>query len=235
MQYVSTSGLRSRVARLAAALGVVALATLAALAPAADAAYGPHQWTLRFAGPATTNAPFSLYNQDEQREAGQEGGRVLRRPHELEPEQERQRVRRHGRGERAQREVRYGTRSCGINLVWSPGTTREWRFERAGGATGPLRYGEPLALFNTAYRKYVYYKSRSCGINLSWTDSRETQWRLRGGTTGTTVATTSLALYNDIERDFMVYGSRPFGINLMWYQDTQSPYWCIHHPSAPGC
>ena len=129
MQYASQVAPAARIARLTALLAVALVAVIAALAPSADA-YSIKQWTFKYSGAPSTNAPFSLYNQD------------------------------------TQDEVRYGERSCGINLVWSPGTTREWRLRRANGSTGPLRFGERLALRNDTVAAYMNYRSRDCGINL---------------------------------------------------------------------
>jgi hypothetical protein len=185
MHYVSAFRFASRSTRLALALAVAAIAALVAFAPAAGAAAGPSQWSLRFGGAATTNAPFSLYNQDK-------GSEVV-----------------------------YGSQPwCAINLAWSSGTHRDWRFERAAGSTGPIRYNEPLALKNIPRGTYLYYNTRICGINLNWSSIPQYQWRLRGGTAGAPISTTNLQLFNDTEGDVLVHAWRPWGINLKWLRDT---------------
>jgi hypothetical protein len=123
-------------------------------------------------------------------------------------------------------EVRYGSREYGINLVWSPGTTREWRLQRCcSWETGAIKWGEPLALWNETNRKWVKYGERDNGINLVWSDTPVYEWSIRAGTIGT-VATrsSSLALYNAVERDYVVYGERACGINLRWYDDIGGTY-----------
>jgi len=135
--------------------------------------------------------------------------------------------------ERVGDEVRYGSRSCGINLVWSPGDTREWRFERPNRTTAAIRYGESLALYNTTIDRYVRYESRSCGINLGWSSQAHFEWRPGGGSTGSPIAASHLSLYNTVEKDDLVNFSRPFGINLRWHDDTGSPYGVCTYPYVP--
>jgi hypothetical protein len=118
------------------------------------------------------------------------------------------------------KQMRYGERDYGINLVWDGGSTREWRLERANGSAGALRWDEPLALRNTTINRYVRYQVRDYGINLGWTTTRETQWRVRGGTAGTTIPAGYLvSIYNTVEPDYLVHGARAFGINLCWAGD----------------
>lgn len=200
MQYVSAFRFSHRITRLAVGLGLATIVLLVAFAPAASAAYGTKQWSLRFSGAPAIKKAFSLYNQD------------------------------------TNKEVVYGSQPwCAINLAWSSGLRRDWRFERAGGSTGPIRYNEPLALYNIPRNRYVYYKTRDCGINLNWSSDPKFQWRLHGGTTGTQISTTNLGLYNDIEADHLVYAWRVWGINLKWFGDTAGPWWCSIFPGTPGC
>lgn len=130
-------------------------------------------------------------------------------------------------------EVVYSDRGpycTGINLGWSDGTTRQWRFRRTTGATGPLRYGERLALRNTKYMDYLHYGSRACGINLVWTDDPDYEWVIKGGPTGTAVTVEAdNALYNLSEPDYLVYAWRPGDvINLRWWKDAEEWY-CQYH------
>ncbi|MBI4510304.1 MAG: hypothetical protein HY698_11775 [Deltaproteobacteria bacterium] len=90
----------------------------------------------------------------------------------------------HAGGARPSPYVVYGSRTYGINLVWSPIPVYEWRIQVAGKSCGePVRvgtqydaYGNVVAtgaydrfgLFNTRIARYVVYGKRTYGINLVW-------------------------------------------------------------------
>lgn len=66
--------------------------------------------------------------------------------------------------------VKYGSRSRGIDLVWSTTPSYEWRikpqFANAGEAINPYHYW--MGLFNTAKNASLHYGTREYGINLDW-------------------------------------------------------------------
>jgi len=75
----------------------------------------------------------------------------------------------------------------GINLGWtsnasaSTGEKRaKWYFTRKSNASGPIKYGETLAI---AWGKagYIHYASRNSGINLDWSKKPYFQWKILGG------------------------------------------------------
>ncbi len=123
-----------------------------------------------------------------------------------------------------------GEYNCsGINLGWTDSKTWQWRFRRQGGATGPLLYGERVALLNRKYNDYLHYGERPCGINLEWTGSADYEWTIQGGTNGTRVLhQEGNALFNLTENDDLVYAWRPRGVNLRWMDDAE-PWYCQYH------
>jgi hypothetical protein len=117
--------------------------------------------------------------------------------------------------------LKYGSRSYGINLVWSSTPSYTVSFRTATGAAP--RYGDLVAL-SVSGGGYVRYGSRSYGINLVWSSTPVYEWRLLGGTTGAAVYTKApLRLFNTVEAsrrgDNMVYCRRTWGINLTWARD----------------
>jgi hypothetical protein len=130
--------------------------------------------------------------------------------------------------------VVYGEREYGINLVWSPSlSATNIRFERPAGASGAIKFDEPLAIYAQG-GGYVVYQTRDYGINLGWKSSLDTsafQWRIRGGPAGTPVlARQHIVLTNTrIDRD-VVYGEREYGINLVWYEEKTNPVANILRP-----
>ncbi len=66
--------------------------------------------------------------------------------------------------------VKYGSRSHGIDLVWSTTPSYEWRikpqFANAGEVINPYHYW--MGLFNTAKNASLHYGTREYGINLDW-------------------------------------------------------------------
>ena len=125
--------------------------------------------------------------------------------------------------------VRYGERDYGINLVWTGSVVREWQFARSSGTTGPLRFGERLALLNTRENKWVGYMSRTFGINLGWSSTPRYEWLILGGTDGQPVTTEAHhALFNTVEPDYLIYGERDWGINLVWAKDGSQHVYCTY-------
>jgi hypothetical protein len=66
--------------------------------------------------------------------------------------------------------LKYGSRSHGIDLVWSNTPSYEWRikpqFHNAGEVINPYHYW--MGLFNTAKNASLHYGTREYGINLKW-------------------------------------------------------------------
>jgi len=130
--------------------------------------------------------------------------------------------------------VVYGEREYGINLVWSSSlSAANIRFERPAGASGAIKFDEPLAIYVQG-GGYVVYQSRDYGINLGWKSSLDAsayQWRIRGGPAGTPVlAKQHIILTNTkVDRD-VVYGEREYGINLVWYEEKTKPVMNILRP-----
>ena len=118
--------------------------------------------------------------------------------------------------------VVYGHRSGNnINLVWGdPGKSDNIFFTRMPGKTGPILFGEPVAIHFRG-GKYVKYQSGRWGINLGWSDTPVFEWRIEGGTAGTPVPTMSfVSIFNMVTKDCLVYKPREYGINLQWRNDA---------------
>jgi len=127
--------------------------------------------------------------------------------------------------------VKYGERDTGINLVWSenaPGANAI-SIERVDGATGPLHYGEAVAIKFLA-NGYVKYGERDNGINLRWSNTPVYEWQIRRGPadslfnpepvevpTGSTIQ-----LFNITRGESVVYCHRHCGINLTWRNNCKN-------------
>lgn len=115
----------------------------------------------------------------------------------------------------------YGQRDYGINLVWRDRPAdANITFMRRPGDTGPLRYGESVAI-RVAGGGYLKYGSRSDGINLVWSSTPAYEWRFsgEGRIAGERVGVAHrFGLYNATAGAHMVYGARNYGINLVWKQ-----------------
>ncbi len=123
--------------------------------------------------------------------------------------------------------VVYGRRKYGINLVWTKSQPNNFTLTRASGATGPITYGEVLALKEIT-GGYIYYKSRKYGINLEFSSTPVYEWEVRGGKNGKPVAPRNLgdsaayisdvliSLYNRRNQCYVGYGEREYPINLVW-------------------
>ncbi|HYF24840.1 MAG TPA: hypothetical protein VD931_03790 [Baekduia sp.] len=130
------------------------------------------------------------------------------------------------------REVRYGAREHGINLVWSPGTTREWSLRRRDGAVAPLARNARYALYNVTNRAWVRYGERDTGINLVWSSTPAYEWAFVDFSDPATPVPAGArdALHNAVAGDYLIYGHRNCGINLVWFTDgiqMQTPWGAI--------
>jgi hypothetical protein len=75
----------------------------------------------------------------------------------------------------------------GINLGWTGDhsastATRvsRWFFARSGSGTGPLTYGETIAMGYGTDPSFIYYTSRTVGINLGWSSKPVFEWKVLG-------------------------------------------------------
>jgi hypothetical protein len=117
----------------------------------------------------------------------------------------------------------YGERDWGINLKWDKSNrTRNIAFHREPGGSGPVKYGERVAIAVKGHG-YLVYKSRDVGPNLGWAREPEYQWEIRGGMAGDAVrAGVDVGVYSRVEKDFLVYCERPLSVNLRWLRDKES-------------
>ncbi len=116
------------------------------------------------------------------------------------------------------------TQRFGINLGWTddaePVTAAKvarWFFARNGGASGPLVYGETVAIGNGRKPSFIRYEQRTVGINLGWSDTPVCEWKLVGGPAGTEIDPTRyLAIYNEKAEEFLVFFDRTAGGDIGW-------------------
>ncbi len=118
----------------------------------------------------------------------------------------------------------YEERTWGINLGWSNTASGNVFFERADGASDPLRYGEPIAV-RIKDQGYLCYGSRDHGIDLVWSDSPKYEWRILGGNPRDLIdSTLPVSLYNETNQDYVIKGPRDIGIDL-WYSTHPAQTW----------
>jgi hypothetical protein len=114
----------------------------------------------------------------------------------------------------------------GVNLGYSDDAGTEtarqrarWFFRRSSGS-GPVRYGEPIAMgYGTSPSYYKYAKTLGPVVNVENTGTPSYEWRFIGGpgTKGRPVRTGEwLAIFNDVENDFLIYFNRDVGVALGW-------------------
>lgn len=113
------------------------------------------------------------------------------------------------------KELSYGQREYGINLVWAADGDSFCFSKKGNPVLSDLTYGEPFAIKNKT-GGFVKYGSREYGINLVWSSTAAYEWYIVGGTPGTEVNGDHFALWNKTSGKFLVYGSRTYGINLVW-------------------
>lgn len=133
-----------------------------------------------------------------------------------------------------QKYLKYGSRSYGINLVWSDEPSFEWIFHSAGDG-GPIRPGVPVAIYNKNARSYIIYGERSYGINLVWAgknvDPKDWKIEIESGFKNR-IWLKNLTLEKKKARNcYLVYGERRTGINLDWGSKTALPNLTILLPS----
>ncbi|GLI28196.1 hypothetical protein ARHIZOSPH14_24380 [Agromyces rhizosphaerae] len=119
---------------------------------------------------------------------------------------------------RADKSIRFGEQSHGINLVWSTGAAPNATIRtRVPGAA--VTYATPVAIAIDG-GGFLRYQRRQTGIGLDWSDEPDHQWELTGGRQHKTVRFgESVGLLNTQHGDHLVNSTRPKGINLRWYSN----------------
>jgi hypothetical protein len=102
----------------------------------------------------------------------------------------------------------------GADVGWTAsGGNFEFRRGNRDHRSTPLKATEPVAIYNTATKKYLVNEWQPVGINLDWSSTPKYEWRVETWRTG---QRSTFSLYNTNARDYVVYGKRTFGINLDW-------------------
>jgi len=123
------------------------------------------------------------------------------------------------------RYLQWEEQTLGVNLGYSDDATSDtarekarWFFKRPSGS-GPVRYGEAVAMGFGTHPSFYKYAQTRVGVNIENTGTPSYEWRFIGGpgTAGAPVRTGEwLAIYNDIEGDFLIYFNRDVGVDLGW-------------------
>jgi hypothetical protein len=112
----------------------------------------------------------------------------------------------------------------GMNIGWTddaePKTAikvQRWFFTRDGTSTGPIHYGESIAIGNGKKPSFLCYEVQRVGVNLQWKDNPCFQWQVLGGQPGAQVKTGEwLALYNDKAKECFIFVDRTVGGDVGW-------------------
>lgn len=117
----------------------------------------------------------------------------------------------------------YGHRDYGINLVWAHvgASAGHIYFQRPGTATGPLLYGESVAI-GVRGGGFLRYRDREYGINLDWSAAPVFEWHFEGTSNAPDAVVRAgerVGLYNEVVGDVVFYDPRRYGINLKWLKD----------------
>lgn len=120
--------------------------------------------------------------------------------------------------------LQYEKQKVGINLGWTDDASAatepkvaRWFFTRSGSATGPVAYGEFLAMGYGKSPSYVRHEKRTIGIDLGWSDKPVFEWRLLGGTAGAPIDNRAwLAIHNEKAGNFLIHFDRTAGGDIGW-------------------
>ncbi len=125
----------------------------------------------------------------------------------------------------------YYSRNRGINLAFNQNLNyRNIKFVRSGNSTGPIKYGEKIAI-HVNRGGYLYYCRRTYGINLCYSSTPVFQWEIRDNSYLTSPGnpnrnpvpgSATVALFNTYNGSYMIYGDRTWGPNLKWATTTPS-------------
>lgn len=123
----------------------------------------------------------------------------------------------------------YEKNKYGINIGWTDDASinteknnRKWRIERSDNSSGPLRYGEKIAIGWIKNKSFIRYKSREWGINLVWSEKPSYEWMVLGGEGEVRARLNRVILYNIKFREPMVYVRRTRGGHIGW--PSSKPY-----------
>ncbi len=102
---------------------------------------------------------------------------------------------------------------------------RRWFITRQGSATGPIKYGERIAIGNGKKPSYVKHEQMTFGVDLQWKDDPAFEWKILGGKVGEPVKTGDLvAIFNEKSAEgkgeCLIYFHRDVGISLGWPTST---------------
>jgi hypothetical protein len=138
------------------------------------------------------------------------------------------------RGSRPRKFLQHEKQTFGINLGWTDNASSateakvgRWFVDRPGTDSGPIRYGETIALANGGSPSFLRYAERTVGINLEWSDAAAFEWKLLGGRAGSPVnARNPVAIYNTRAEsggsrgNFFIYFDRTVGGDIGWPDST---------------
>lgn len=123
--------------------------------------------------------------------------------------------------------LKYGSRTWGINLVWTKSVyLGNVQIFHRGSAT-PILYGERVAIYIKG-GGYLKHEKRTVGINLGWSSKPVYEWKIggTGGPEGTRLRVNDkFCLLNTVARDCVIYDNRKVGINLVWAKDEGKMSW----------
>jgi hypothetical protein len=210
-----TGGLTRRAVLKGIGAGGLVLASAAALGPlSAAAATSPEQmaeqfkqWMINANGPRGTVLGKSSFGGPANRNYSLKG---------LEP----------------RKFLQHEHQTWGINLGWTDNASaaterkvRRWFFHKRG--SGPIRYGDLIALGNGGNPSFIRYSKRTFGINLDWSNSPVYEWQILGGRRGQPVSTgTRVALFNTKSKagtsvgEPLIYFDRTVGGDIGWPSST---------------
>lgn len=140
--------------------------------------------------------------------------------------------------------LHYEKNKYGINIGWTNDASkstekanRNWRIERSGNSSGPLRYGEKVAIGWMKNKPFIRYQSRKWGINLVWSDKPSYEWIVLGGKGVVRSGSNRVILYNTKIRQPMVYVRRTRGGHIGWpSSDPYVPFYkSVIHGKSKDC
>jgi hypothetical protein len=123
--------------------------------------------------------------------------------------------------------LQHEDQTFGMNLGWTDNASAEtsqkvsrWFFARhpSNRETGPIVYGETIAIGYGVSPSFVKYANREFGVNLKFVDQPAYDWKILGGQPGQAVRTGRdwVILYNITEGQPLIYFKRDVGAHLGW-------------------
>jgi len=126
--------------------------------------------------------------------------------------------------------LHYERNRYGINIGWTSNASssterasRKWRIVRSTNSTGPLRYGEKVAIGWVRAKSFIRYKSRKWGINLVWSNTPSYEWIILGGRGVVRPRSNRVIFYNTKKRQPLVHVRRIRGGHIGW--PSSKPYY----------